>query len=146
MPSLFKNRLNLLFIVELVLFVLIITGVLPRSVVPYLAIALVIYVLFAKLEDATLFFVRSIPFFIAIPLTATFDNFNTWRIISAIIFLRWVWPKILNPKSEILNKFKIQNSKNSIILLGLLLFAVLSIIPAPDKMLAVKRIIYFVNL
>lgn len=140
------NVLDWIFIVQLILFGLIVTGFLPRSVVLYLAVALAIYALFASLENATVFFVRSIPFFLAIPITATFDNFNTWRILSAILFLKWVWPKILNPKSEILNKLKIQNSKNSIILIGLLFFAILSVIPAPDKILAIKRIIYFINL
>src|SRR3989344_1239160 len=151
MPSLFKNRLNLLFIVELVLFVLIITGVLPRSVVPYLAIALVIYVLFAKLEDATLFFVRSIPFFLAIPITATFDNFNTWRIISAIIFLKWV---IIDQELKIKSIYTLIRSyynvnsfkKFGLPLLLILVTAILSIIPAPDKILVAKRIIYFLNL
>lgn len=143
------SKLNLIFIGQLILFGLIVTGVLPRSVVPYLVAALAVYVIFASLEDTTAFFVRSIPFFIAIPITATFDNFNTWRILSAIIFLKWVWPQILNPKSEILNKFKIRNLKfqtQTIPLLFLLLLAVFSIIPAPDKILALKRIIYFVNL
>src|SRR3989338_9360985 len=151
MPSLFKNRLNLLFIDELVLFVLIITGVLPRSVVPYLAIALVIYVLFAKLEDATLFFVRSIPFFLAIPITATFDNFNTWRIISAIIFLKWV---IIDQELKIKSIYTLIRSyynvnsfkKFGLPLLLILVTAILSIIPAPDKILVAKRIIYFLNL
>lgn len=138
-----KKLLNWVFIAEVVLFGLIVTGVLPRAVVPYLAVALAVYVLFASLEDATVFFVRSIPFFLAIPITATFDNFNTWRILSGIIFL-----KFLISKSEFLNNFKIRipKSKTSIVLGGLLLFAILSIIPASDKILAVKRVIYFLNL
>jgi len=133
------------------LFGLIITGVLPRAVVPYLAGALAIYVLLSSLEDATVFFVRSIPFFLAIPITATFDNFNTWRIISGIIFIKWlVKSQNLNPKSIYIvirsylgvNMFK----KISFPLMSLLLLSTLSIIPAPDKILAVKRIIYFINL
>jgi O-antigen ligase len=120
---------------QLVLFGLIVTGILPRAVVPYLAIALAGYVLWASLEDATVFFVRSIPFFIAIPLTTTFDNFNTWRILAGIIFLKWLYKEWPNYRKYL-----------SLPLLLLLLTAVLSIIPAPDKILAVKRIIYFVNL
>ena len=141
-----KKLLNWIFIVQLILFGLIVTGILPRTIVPYLAGALAIYVLFSSLEDATVFFVRSIPFFIAIPLTATFDNFNTWRILAAIIFLRWFAAQfsILNFQFPI--KFKLSNFKISKILIGLLLLATLSIIPAPDKILAVKRIIYFLNL
>src|SRR3989338_7306862 len=146
-----KKLLNWIFVGQLILFGLIITGVLPRAVVPYLAGALAIYVLLSSLEDATVFFVRSIPFFLAIPITATFDNFNTWRIISGIIFIKWlVKSKNLNPKSIYIvirsylgvNMFK----KISFPLMSLLLLSTLSIIPAPDKILAVKRIIYFINL
>src|SRR3989338_1240872 len=146
-----KKLLNWIFVGQLILFGLIITGVLPRAVVPYLAGALAIYVLLSSLEDATVFFVRSIPFFLAIPITATFDNFNTWRIISGIIFIKWlVKSQNLNPKSIYIvirsylgvNMFK----KISFPLMSLLLLSTLSIIPAPDKILAVKRIIYFINL
>lgn len=138
-----NKLLNLIFVGQLILFGLTVTGILPRAIVPYLAIALAVYILISSLEDATVFFVRSIPFFLAIPLTATFDNFNTWRILSGIIFL-----KFLISKPEFLNNFKIRipKSKTPILLSGLLLLAVLSIIPAPDKVLAIKRIIYFVNL
>ncbi len=135
-----KKLLNWVFAAQLVLFGLIVTGILPRTVVPYLAIALMVYVLWASLEDATIFFVRSIPFFVAIPLTATFDNFNTWRILSAILFLKWVWPQISN------FQFSKKLQTHSKLLIPLLLLAILSVIPALDKILAVKRIIYFINL
>ncbi len=137
-----KKLLNWVFVIQLILFGLIITGVLSRSVVPYLATVLAIYVLFASLEDAAVFFVRSIPFFLAIPITATFDNFNAWRILSIIIFLKWIW-QIPDLKSYIKNYHK---SRLSFVLHGLIVFSILSLIPAPDKILALKRIIYFFNL
>ena len=130
-----KKLLNWVFVVQIVLFGLIVIGFLPRSVVPYFSIALTLYVIFASLEDATVFFVRSIPFFLAIPITANFDNFNTWRILAGIIFLKWLYKEWPNYKKYF-----------SIPLLLLLATAILSIIPAPDKVLAVKRIIYFINL
>ena len=137
-----KKLLNLVFITQLVLFGLIITSILPRSIVPYLAVALAVYVLFASLEDATVFFVRSIPFFLAIPITSSFDNFNTWRILSVIIFAKW-----LISVPDLRSKIKeYHNSKLSFVLHGLILTAILSVIPAADKMLAIKRVLYFLNL
>src|SRR3989344_2028754 len=130
-----KKLLNWVFVVQIVLFGLIVIGFLPRSVVPYFSVALALYLLLASLEDATVFFVRSIPFFLAIPITANFDNFNTWRILAGIIFLKWLYKEWPNYKKYF-----------SIPLLLLLATAILSIIPAPDKVLAVKRIIYFINL
>jgi len=136
------SKLNWVFVYEVVVFALVITGVLPRAVVPYFAASLAVYVLFASLEDATVFFVRSIPFFIAIPLTSTFDNFNIWRILSVIILLKWVW-QIPDLKQRIRDYHR---SRLSLVLHGIIIFALLSIIPAPDKVLAIKRIIYFLNL
>src|SRR3989344_4361642 len=130
-----RKILNWVFVGQLILFGLIVTGILPRSIVPFLAIALAIYTIFSSLEDATVLFIRSIPFFLAIPITATYDNFNTWRILAVIIILKWLFKEWPNYRKYL-----------SLPLLFLFVTAVLSIIPAPDKMLAVKRIIYFLNL
>ena len=144
-----KNKFfNLFFIVEVILFGLIITGVLPRETALYLGVALVIYFLAVPLDDSIVFFVRSIPLFLAMPLTTDFDNFNIWRLLAVIIFVKWLLKETLNPKLEILNKLKIQNLKlktPTILLLVLLLLAILSVIPALDKIAAIKRIIYFLN-
>src|SRR3989344_5420833 len=144
-----KNKFfNLFFIVEVILFGLIITGVLPRETALYLGVALVIYFLAVPLDDSIVFFVRSIPLFLAMPLTTDFDNFNIWRLLAVIIFVKWLLKETLNPKLEILNKLKIQNLKlktPTILLLALLLLAILSVIPALDKIATIKRIIYFLN-
>ena len=140
-----RNKfLNIVFTIEVVLFGLIIIVVLPRVVALYLAVGLVAYVLFASLEDITILFIRSIPLFLALPLTANFDNFNTWRILSAIIFLKWIWPRLTFNLSirQFVKKFK----NHSILLIVILLLAILSIIPALDKIATIKRIVYFVNL
>ncbi len=88
--------IDCIFTTQLILFGLIITGLLPREASIFLAVGLAIYVALAPIEDATIFFVRSIPLFIAIPITAEYDNLNTWRILSAIIFIKWIWPKFIN--------------------------------------------------
>ncbi|MBI2064173.1 MAG: O-antigen ligase family protein [Candidatus Yanofskybacteria bacterium] len=146
-----KKLINWIFAAEVILFGLIITGILPRETALYLAAGLAAYVLLAPVEDAVVLFIRSIPLFLALPFTADFDNFNTWRILAALIFIKWFAAKFLISKSEFLNNFKIPNPKFKISnfripLILLLAFATLSIVPAADKILAVKRIIYFLNL
>ena len=131
------------------MFGLIILGIMPRWIVPYFVLILAGYVIFAPIEDGVTFFVRSIPFFIAIPVTATFDNFNTWRIISAILFLKWFFG---NSVSEILEWVRQPFTRlkklnfSSILLIVILLFAILSITQAENYLLAVKRGLYFINL
>ena len=141
--------INWSYLIQLILFGLIVTGILPREISLYLATGLVIYTLFSSLEDGVIFFVMSIPLFLALPITKDFDNFNTWRILAILIFLKWIISQIPNYKSQITNKIQIRNFKlqnHTKLLMLLLLFAILSVISAEDKMVAIKRIIYFTNL
>ncbi|OGN00462.1 MAG: hypothetical protein A3B91_04445 [Candidatus Yanofskybacteria bacterium RIFCSPHIGHO2_02_FULL_41_29] len=135
------NLLNKIFISEVILFGLIITGILPREISIFLAVGLAVYVITAPIEDATLFFVRSIPLFIAIPITTNYDNLNVWRILSIILFLKLAHVTGL----KYFFNFK-EYSKHAKLLLIILFFAVLSIVPAIDRGAAITRIIFFVNI
>ncbi len=156
MPKL--SRLNQVFILEVILFVLIVTSIVPRWCAFILAGILILYTILAPLEDAVILFVRSIPLFIALPITQHFDNFNTWRILALLIFLRWAWKEATNRLSSkasrsatgaseqggILAKI---NARFAESLLGaLLLISLFSVLVAGDKHLAILRIIYFINL
>lgn len=142
------SKLNLVFIGHLVFFGLIVTGLLPRSLVLYETLALIVYLAWAPIEDGIVFFVRSIPLFIAIPLTANFDNFNQWRVLVIVLFLKFI---ISNFRFSILNEFSIKQwfKRNrqsiSLPLIVLFILACASVLVAGDKSVAIKRIIYFVN-
>ncbi len=144
-----RKTLNIIFTFELVMFGLIILGIVPRWFVPYFVLFLVGYVIWASLEDGVIFFARSVPFFIAIPITASFDNFNAWRIISAVLFLKWFWGQPTGLISawarHPLAQFKKLNNYG-VLLIAILLSAILSITQAENYILAVKRIFYFINL
>ena len=161
------SLLNWLFIAQLLIIGFVITGLLPRLIIPFWAIILAVYVLGARLEDGVIFFARSIPFFVAIPITAGFDSLNTWRILSTLIFLCWLAPKfkllIRSVVSSIFNfitiviKLNIDGIKDlyqrakarhatGFSLYSILVLAFLSVFAAPDFILAVKRLIYFINL
>jgi O-antigen ligase len=154
--------LNLLFAVQLLIVGFVIVGVLPRAVIPFLVIVLALYVLSAKLEDAVAFFARSIPFFVAIPITNSFDSFNAWRILSGLIFLRWLLDT--GVMSRISRKIKmsfchdrsrtisrqvwefIAKNKVATALFALLLLSILSATQASSHILAIRRVAYFINL
>jgi len=148
-----NKRLKIILAFEIAIFFLVILGVLPRSVVPYFVIALSIYLVLAPIDEGILFFVSSIPLFLAIPITSAFDNFNSWRVFSIILFLKWLYPYIINLKNtkaaiaqwQPLSLFLWKNAISSSLIL-ILLLAIASIGVAGDKILAIKRIIYFVNL
>jgi O-antigen ligase len=148
------HLLNILYCTQLVLIGLVITGFLPRLVIPFWVVVLAIYILSAELEDGVIFFARSIPFFVAIPITANFDSLNTWRILSGLIFLKWAWGKQLwkigwpsTLPDDRMGVWKwVKTHKVGVMLILLVLIAILSITQAQSYVLAVKRILYFVNL
>lgn len=72
------------------LFLLVVTGVLPRWVsLPWAAI-LAIWSVIAPLRVTIPFFIAAIPFFIALPVSPTFDSLNMWRLVAIGIGVRWV--------------------------------------------------------
>jgi len=136
-----KSRLtNIVFAGHLLFFALVIIGVIPRSLVPYETGLLALFLIVMPLEEGLVFFVRSIPLFIAIPLTAGYDNLNMWRIFSGIIFLKFIISDL-----EFLKNLKFIRSRIAKVLLILLGLAFLSLWNAEDPITGLKRIIYFIN-
>ncbi len=137
----FKKRINLIFIIQLVIVFLVAIGFLPRQFSLYLAIGLAGYFLIAPIDELAIFFVRSIPLFIAIPITSNFDSLTSSRIFSIILFVRWV------NLDKIKNFFKFEKSNQvHIILVAILGLALISITQATGHVLAIKRLIFIINL
>lgn len=149
----FFSFLNIIFVIQLVVVGLVVTGVLPRTVILGLAAVLSLYALLADLDDAVVFFAKSIPLFVAIPLTSNFDSLNTWRILSGIIFLRWA---LCREGREVLWQgfivfikrplFFLKNHKFIATASILLILALISVTQAESHLSALKRIVYFINL
>ncbi|MDP3953972.1 MAG: O-antigen ligase family protein [bacterium] len=144
--------LDIVYTIQLITVGLVIAGFIPREVILVFVAWLIFYIAFTKLEDSAIFFVRSIPFFIALPITTTFDQLNTWRIISGIIFLKWLveggfnilWLGVRNFFKKPVNFLK--EHKFIFLTSAILLVAVLSLSQAQNLTAGVKRIIYFINL
>ncbi|HVZ10938.1 MAG TPA: O-antigen ligase family protein [Candidatus Paceibacterota bacterium] len=141
-----------LFIAHLIFFGLVVSGLAPRSLVIWETGILIVALALMNLEDGIVFFVRSIPLFIAIPLTASFDNFNQWRLFSIVIFCKWLFAPetrrylvgelklAINHPHEFFHKHPA-----AVALHALILLAFLSLWHSPDPVAGLKRIIYFVN-
>ncbi len=131
------------FFAELGLFGLLVSGALPREFAWALAALLIGYSLWAPIEDGIVLFIMSIPLFIALPITSTFDNFNTWRIVSLVLLVKFAlrsWP-LPNWRT-----IRLREHPVVIGLLALLALAALSLIGSQYPLTGIKRIIYFVNL
>lgn len=148
-----KKALNLVFTIELTAFLLIITGVLPRFFSIPLAVLIYSYIMLAPPDDALILFTRSIPLFLAIPITKNFDSLNTWRIASILIFAKWFFRKEiiagLIDKIRILIKKPVQfveTNPFATCIIALFILALFSSVVAGDKIASIKKIIYFSNL
>ena len=147
-----KKSLNPLFIFHLIFVGAVLIGYLPRELVLYETGLLFLYFLFASVEDGLIFFVRSIPLFIAIPLTADYDNLNQWRILAIVLFCKWLFTRetFHYIGSMLILSFRkpwaiIKEHSWASLLKLLLLLALISLWYAPDRMEGFKRIIYFFN-
>ena len=141
--------INIAFFIELLFVILIAIGILPRESALFLAIFLPTILIISSLEDSVMFTARSIPLFLALPITESFDNFNIWRILVLILFVKFIsearvisfamFSKGIARAS--LKQFRLE------ILISLLTFiAILSLLKAEDPIAGIKRIIYFLNL
>lgn len=114
-----KINLNIIYLISILFIALIILGVVPRWLSFVLLLFWIVYSVFAPFENAVSLFIRNIPFFIALPITVSFDNFNSWRVISIIVFIRWLAVKFRESdgdtgKKSIFSQIKIQNLGDSI--------------------------------
>ncbi|PIR41499.1 MAG: hypothetical protein COV31_01350 [Candidatus Yanofskybacteria bacterium CG10_big_fil_rev_8_21_14_0_10_46_23] len=145
--------LNIVFIIQLVLVVFVAGGILPRWLILILAGLVSVYVLIDSLDNALVFFVRSIPLFVAIPFTSYFDSFNIWRFAAGLIFLKWFFTKdisqLIRQQLGHLIKRPIQYFLSHQITTAVAIFffmSLLSLLTATDLFAGIKRIIYLVNL
>lgn len=145
--------LNRIFVIYTVFFFSVILGFLPRETVVYATTILIAWSILAPLEKAAMFFVRSIPLFIAIPLTSSYDNLNMWRplalvLIARLILQRRTWQEFGAQwrafKGGAVNWLKAHPVLRRLLIL--VIFASLSILVAQYPLTAIKRVIYFANL
>ncbi|MEK7138049.1 MAG: O-antigen ligase family protein [Patescibacteria group bacterium] len=147
-----NKLLNPIFVFHLIFVGAVLIGIIPRELVLYETGLLIIYFLLASAEDGLIFFIRSIPLFIAIPLTSNYDNLNQWRILAIILFCKWLFSRqtwhYISAGMILLYKKPLEFLKDhswAVILHLLLLLSLASLWHAPDRIEGLKRIIYFLN-
>jgi len=147
------SQLDTLFVIELAIVILTALGIFPREAFLFLGALIITFCVRSSLEDCIFFIARSIPLFVALPLTSSFDSFNIWRIIVLIVFIKFIFQKnvVNRVKKGITLFFKKPKSaygqyKIEFLILGLFIISALSLFGAQDTLIGIKRLIYFSNL
>src|SRR3989339_588940 len=73
---------------EILVLLLIVFGLAPREAGLFLTGLLIFYFIFSPIEDSLWVFVASLPLFIALPISETFDTLTNWRILLIVLFLK----------------------------------------------------------
>lgn len=82
--------LKSVFILELAVAALIAAGILPREFSYFITALILIYFLGAEIIDSLVLTILSIPLFLALPTSDSYDSMANWRIILTVLFLTWV--------------------------------------------------------
>jgi len=136
-----KNIVILL--TELVAIFLMVFNVLPRELGLFITGLLIFYFIFSSLEDSLWVFIASIPLFVALPITESFDTMANWRILLIVLFLVLFFKQGISIKL-IKNNFKYYQFER---LTGIfLLIAIASLFVADDLFIGVKKIIFLINI
>jgi len=151
------NIKNIFYLFQAICVILIAVGVLPRYYSFFVAGAILLYILFADWIDALCFSIASIPFYIALPITAGMDRLMVWRFVFLELFVLLI---IKNRKyisenfRRIKERFVITSFRKDFVrchavelgMIILALIATMSLLGAVDKSAGIKRIIYFLNI
>ncbi|MCR4323263.1 MAG: hypothetical protein NUV61_04220, partial [Candidatus Azambacteria bacterium] len=155
------TKLNIVFAIQLATTVAVVFGGLPREAFLFSMGIVVFFSLFSTLEETVLLIARSIPIFVALPITEQFDSLNMWRIVVLIVFFRWLLnaERMRHITGEVYSLMSMarKNVWHSIIYAWrqwpieflstvLVLISFASLVGAEDVSGGVKRIIYFLNL
>ena len=155
------TKLNIVFGLQLAAVIAVIVFDVPREIFLFTTGITVFFVAFSTLEESVLLVARSIPIFVALPITEQFDSMNMWRIIIALMFAKWFFvPERIRALIEALHSLFTEaraSAKNAVriawrswrietLSVVLFLIACFSLIGAQDLRGGIKRILLFVNL
>lgn len=157
----YLTKLNIVFALQCAAVIAVIAFHAPRELFLATAGIIVFFVVFSPMEDTVLFIVRSIPVFVALPITEQFDSLNMWRIVVAIVFCKWfsvpARTRVFFSSVQGLFDEAKTDGKNALralwrqwrieaLSVALFVIACVSLIGAADVGTGIKRILFFVNL
>ncbi len=155
-----KNFLKLVLIFEIFITILIVTGILPREFSFSATAAIILYILGASVKNSLILAILSIPFYLALPITAYFDTMASWRIIILVLFLKIFFEKF-NIKhlisdikqantgygvSDIKKRLLNENSRLEVLALIFAAISFISLIGANNISAGIKKIVFLANI
>jgi len=140
------------FLIELIVILLMVFNILPPEASLFLTGLLIFYFIFSSLTDSLWIFIASIPLFIALPITESFDSMANWRILLAVLFLVLFFKSGISVSlvKNTLGQWKLkENLKHYPMeyLSGVfLLIGFLSLLVADNLWVGIKKLLFLINI
>ena len=144
--------LNIVFALEILVVILSIFGIAPREAILVWTGLAVFYMIFSPVEDALWLVVASIPLYAALPISENFDTLANWRILILVLFLCVFFKKGIsiglfkNAAGQWRIKENIKHYVVEYLSVIFLLISAFSIFIAGHKILAIKKLLFLVNI
>lgn len=141
---------NIVFAFEIACLILASTGFWPREIVLFSTGLLLFFIIFSDLKDSLWLAIASIPLYAALPL-GRLDTLASWRIVLAVLFLVLFFKQGISVSfKKISGKWKIKESLKYYWLeyfaAALLLLGLISVGVAEYPVLAVKKLLFLINI
>ncbi len=149
-----KKPIPILIALQIAAALAIAFGVVEREAVFFVTAILVIFTALRPLDEGLTLFILSIPFFFALPFSGSFDSMANWRILSAILFLRYMM-EMWRPYGYRVTNLRFLLRDSYFVLRGSKLFwaafvflgwGFLSAIFAPYPVVGIKKVIFLGNI
>ncbi|OPL12044.1 MAG: hypothetical protein AVO34_02190 [Firmicutes bacterium ML8_F2] len=151
--SLKENSKNLIILLtEIAVIFLMVFKVAPLEASLFLTGLMVFYFIFSKVEDSLWVFIASIPLFVALPITESFDSMANWRILLTVLLLVIFFKHGLSIKltkgrfGKWKIKEKFRHSQMEYLTGIFFLIGVISLIAADNLFIGIKKILFIVNI
>ena len=148
-----KSGKNLVILLtELAAIFLMIFGILPQELSLVVTGILIFYFIFSSLEDSLWVFIASIPLFIALPITESFDTMANWRILLTVLFLVLFFRHgvsislVKNTLGRWKLKKKLKHYQVEYLSGIFLLIGCLSLLVADNVWVGIKKLLFLINI
>ncbi|MBU3965210.1 O-antigen ligase family protein [Patescibacteria group bacterium] len=135
-----KQMLKTVFFFELIAVLLITAGVLPREFSYFITALILIYFLGAEIIDSLVLTILSIPLFLALPISDSYDAMANWRIILTALFLIWA------VRANFFQKKFFSKSSLELWIVVFVLAAFFSLVGSVNAAIGFKKILFLGNI
>jgi len=146
------TALNIVFATEIATVVLASWGSIPREVTLIMAGLMIVYVVFSSVENSLMLTLMSIPLFVALPITTSFDTMADWRLIIAVLFISLFFrlgvsvSLIKDESGKWHFRENVRHYLAEYLTWAFLSVGALSILVAEYKVLGVKKLLFIINI